>query len=187
MAQLKMERKPIELEMPSLHDEFTIRSYKEGDWKGWVDACAEGLDTGNWTEQDFHTKMLDMEGLVPEGIFFIVDKEGRIAGTATGWVKPDFGYIHMVGMHMDYRGKGLAKALNAKAVQYLLNRGCRRIMLDTDDFRIPAIKVYLNLGFLPILYEPDMKERWITIMKQIGLHELEAYEVENGALTMIHC
>ncbi len=185
MAQLKMERKPGDLIMPLLNEAFLIRSYKEGDWKGWTEACAEGLDTGNWTEQDFQTKMLDMEGLEPDGIFFVIDKDGRIAGTATGWMKPNFGYIHMVGMHTDYRGKGLAKALNAKAVQYLLEKGCKRIMLDTDDFRIPAIKVYLYLGFLPILYEPDMEERWITIMKQLGLHELEAYKEENGAITSI--
>ena len=98
MKQLLMERLPGFVEIPKLPEGFSLRTYREGDWKGWVDACSDGLGTADWSESDFHEKMLAMDGLNPEGIFFVVDSAGQIAGTATGWLKPETGYIHMVGM-----------------------------------------------------------------------------------------
>lgn len=184
MGQLRMVRDTSPINIPTLPEGFSIRPYHDGDWKGWVEACAEGLNTGSWSEQDFHDKMLAMEGLEPEGIIFVVDSNGRIAGTATGWMKPEHGYVHMVGMHTDYRGKGLAKALNAAAVHYLLEKGCSEIYLDTDDFRVPAIKVYLALDFLPVLYEEDMVGRWLEVLKMLGRKECAAL-TKDGEKTLL--
>ena len=182
MKQLLMVRLPGLVEIPKLPEGFSLRTYREGDWKGWVEACADGLGTADWTEKDFHEKMLAMEGLNPEGIFFIVDSAGQIAGTATGWLKPEHGYVHMVGMRTDFRGKGLAKPLNAAVVKYLLEKGCDRIVLDTDDFRIPAIKVYLGLGFVPVLQDVDMRARWVAVMRALGLKALDAFDAPVGKL-----
>ena len=182
MKQLMMERTGKPIQVPDLPAGYSLRSYQEGDWKGWTEACADGLGTGDWTEQDFHQKMLAMEGLEPEGIFFLVDSMGRIAGTATGWVKPETGYLHMVGIRPEYRGQGLAGALNAIAVKYLMDRGCCRIRLDTDDFRIPAIKTYLALGFIPILQAEEVRERWLAIMRTLGSRRLDAYDGIDGPM-----
>ena len=40
--------------------------------------------------------------------------------------------------------------------------------LKTDDFRIPAIKIYYRLGFLPWLFEEGMRERWTIVAKNLG-------------------
>jgi mycothiol synthase len=181
MKQLMMERLPGLVEIPELPEGFGLRTYREGDWKGWVDACSDGLGTGGWSEQDFHEKILDMDGIHSEGIFFIVDSDGQIVGTATGWLKPGLGYVHMVGIRTDYRGKGLAKPLNAAVLKYLLEKGCVRIVLDTDDFRIPAIKAYLGLGFVPVLHDADMRERWLAVMGIIGLKALAALDAPGGS------
>lgn len=186
MGQLMMMRTVSPIDVPDLPSGYALRAYRDGDWKGWTEACADGLGTGAWTEQDFEQKMLGMEGLNPEGIFLLVDDTGRIAGTATGWVKPEYGYLHMVGIRPESRGRGLARALNARAVAYLVERGCSRIRLDTDDFRIPAIKSYLALGFLPVLYEADMRERWLQIMRTIGVSQVDAYDGVDGPVVRLH-
>ena len=41
-------------------------------------------------------------------------------------------------------------------------------MLDTDDFRLPAIKNYLNLGFVPVYVGENHGERWRIIFKKLG-------------------
>lgn len=185
MKQLMMERLPGLVKATELPEGFSLRTYREGDWKGWVDACSDGLGTADWSEKDFHEKMLAMEGLHPEGIFFVVDTDGQIAGTATGWLKPGTGYVHMVGMRTDFRGRGLARPLNAAVLEYLLDKGCSRIVLDTDDFRIPAIKVYLALGFIPVLQDVDMRERWLAVMDVLGLKTLAAFDAPGGSLVSL--
>ena len=42
------------------------------------------------------------------------------------------------------------------------------IYLSTDDWRLPAIKVYLKLGYEPLLYADDMKGRWKAVCGKLG-------------------
>ncbi len=180
MQQLKMWWKMQHIPEYELKNGYGIRTYREGDAIAWIKACSDGLDTGSWTEEDFNKNMLAMEGIFPEGIFFIVDPAGNIAGTATGIVKPEPepGILHMVCIRPEYRGKGLARPLNAAVLNYLVSKGCKSITLSTDDFRIPAIKVYLSLGFRPILYDEDMSGRWSSILKKLGFTEIETFTVD---------
>jgi len=39
-------------------------------------------------------------------------------------------------------------------------RGCQQAILDTDDFRLLAIRTYFGLGFVPDNLEADHAERW---------------------------
>jgi mycothiol synthase len=53
--------------------------------------------------------------------------------------------------------------------QYQMDReGRTRAVLNTDDFRIPAIKTYLNLGFLPVLADHDYYDRWKSLSNTLG-------------------
>jgi len=45
-------------------------------------------------------------------------------------------------------------------MQRYASAGYRHVYLKTDDWRLPAIKTYLKLGFLPFLFSPDMEGRW---------------------------
>jgi len=161
---------------------FELRTYREGDAKGWIIACTDGLDTGAWREEDFYSKMLNADGIVHEGIFFIVDGRGEIAGTATGMIKPEpaHGYLHMVSVRPEFRGLGLGRILNTAVLKYLTEYGCTRVTLDTDDHRIPAIKSYLSAGFRPVLHSPDMVERWKSVMKNTGYKEINTFTEDDN-------
>ena len=43
--------------------------------------------------------------------------------------------------------------------------------LKTDDFRLPAIKTYLNIGFKPDLSTDDYKERWEKIYENLNSYK----------------
>jgi mycothiol synthase len=114
--------------------------------------------------------------LLPEGIFLVTDEKGVIAGTATGVLKEkeceNLGYVHMVSIRPEYRGLKLGKPLNAAVLRYLVEKQCTNAYLTTDDFRIPAIKVYLALGFQPVLQDVDMEERWMKLMQEMGTRQV---------------
>lgn len=68
----------------------------------------------------------------------------------------------------DYRGKRLGYSVCAAVMQHLAKHGFHTFQLSTDDFRVPAIKTYLNLGWQPWLYEPDMEDRWRALAQTFG-------------------
>ena len=53
------------------------------------------------------------------------------------------------------------------ALHSLAVRGYKTAVLSTDDERIPAIKLYLSLGFEPIYTHESHKERWGKVMQAI--------------------
>ncbi len=66
------------------------------------------------------------------------------------------------------RGRKLGRAVCARVLQYLKENGCTQIVLTTDDFRIPAIKTYLSLGFQPVQNNEEMRRRWGAILSRLG-------------------
>jgi mycothiol synthase len=46
-------------------------------------------------------------------------------------------------------------------------RGCGEAILDTDDFRLPAIRTYLRLGFTPEISADDHAHRWDRIFAEL--------------------
>ena len=131
-----------------LPEGYALRTYRPGDEADWLRFCnGGGLGTESWTAQDFAREMLGKPGVTPERIFFAVDAQGRIGATATAVCQPDQGYVHMVAADSAYRGKTLGKAVCHAVMQYLTACGYDKIVLETDDWREPAIRVYEWLGF----------------------------------------
>lgn len=180
MQQLMMWWSEQPVPEPVLPEGLYLRTYRDGDAMGWIEVCKDGLGTGSMTEEDFNRQMLGYEGIYREGIFFIVDSKDEIVGTATGVLKqdPGMGYLHMVSISPGYRCKGLAKPLSAAVLSYLVEHGRSNVTLHTDDFRIPAVKTYLTLGFKPILYDDDMQSRWEKVLKEAGHAETETYTAD---------
>ena len=57
-----------------------------------------------------------------------------------------YGYIWGVYVEPEYRGKGIAKQLTNKAIEYLKSKNCTRAILHASPSGKP---VYSALGFLP--------------------------------------
>ena len=43
--------------------------------------------------------------------------------------------------------------------------------LTTDDWRLPAIKTYLNVGFKPDVSDDEFKARWEKVFEQINSYK----------------
>lgn len=79
------------------------------------------------------------------------------------------GYVHMVSCKPEFRGRGLGSLMNRLVIDVFKAEGMRTAWLTTDDWRIPAIKSYLRIGFEPDREsEPDFEARWQKIFESIG-------------------
>lgn len=85
--------------------------------------------------------------------------------------RPGSGYVHWVGADPAHRGRGLGALVSLRVLHHFREMGCRDAVLETDDFRLPAIKVYLALGFVPEHVDPTHPERWARVLEQLGVGE----------------
>lgn len=100
---------------------------------------------------------------------YVITWEGQLVATASYRYReedfPNAGVMHWVGTHPDHRGRGLASALLIQLLHDFAAWGDHAAALETQDFRLPAIRTYLRFGFLPI-YEfkgEDQRPIWATI------------------------
>ena len=75
----------------------------------------------------------------------------------------------MVGVMPEHSGYRLGKWVSLAVLYYHRQQGFKCAVLGTDDFRLPAIKTYLNLDFMPIYVEDDQPERWQVIFEKLKL------------------
>ena len=110
-----------------------------------------------------------MKHTLPGG-FFVVEHlpTGTVVAASTAAVyqksqHPDGHSLQWVVAHSDHFGVGAGQATVAAATQVLANQAPNYSYLSTDDFRIPAISIYLKLGWKPLLFEEGQISRWARV------------------------
>jgi len=122
-----------------------------------------------------------------DGFFCILDSDNKIVATAhiqLGEHTPDSATVHHVDASEKHRGKKLGKAVTVMVMRYAFEKGIKEVYLTTDDFRVPAVNLYLKLGFMPVLYETDMRERWTKLIKENNYENVRIID-ENGNYSFI--
>ncbi len=124
------------------------------DTKGIIRVMREaGL--GEWSEEGLAKWHREIS--LPDGVFVAVHKKsGKITASAMAThqptaLHPSGGEIGWVAASPGHSGKGLGKAVSVAALRRLTEAGYKRVFLKTDDFRLAAIKTYLNIGVIPFL------------------------------------
>ena len=76
-------------------------------------------------------------------------EDGRLVGGCICWAdaRSGVGTFEPVGTHVDYRGQGLARAVNVEGLRRLKARGMAWGRVSTAHFNAPAIATYLSCGF----------------------------------------
>ena len=118
----------------------------------------------------FDSSLTSRKGYKPEHVFYLSRGKKELA-TTSAIEKDEFpgeGWLHMVGVDPDARGMGLSLSIVAAALRSFRERGFNSVMLSTDDFRIPAIKTYLRLGFNPVMSHESHEARWAAIMEKLS-------------------
>jgi predicted dehydrogenase/GNAT superfamily N-acetyltransferase len=144
---------------------YRLRLYSERDECGYL-ALMHAVGFASFSVQSIHDLL---ERALPHG-FFVVEHEpdGRVVAAATAthhpWPGlPHGGEVSFVGTLPDHQGRRLGRAVSAEVVRRFLDAGYENIYLRTDDYRLPAIKLYLNLGFEPWLTDEGISERWSKV------------------------
>jgi mycothiol synthase len=134
---------------------YRLRQYSPDDLAAYLDLMhLAGFE-------HFNPAFLDgmLRRILPRG-FFVIEEQAAGLPVASAMathnpcdLHPCGGELGWVAAHPAHAGRGLGLAVCAAVVRRYLEMGYERIYLKTDDWRLPAIKVYLKLGFRPFLLE----------------------------------
>lgn len=101
----------------------------------------------------------------------VVERNGRFLATASSRTVERFpgqGYLHWVGCLPEVRGTGLGRAVVLAVLEHFRGTGRCGSVLETQDERIPAIGLYLSLGYRPLVVHPGHAKRWADVLKACG-------------------
>lgn len=148
---------------PVLPDGFNAHPLRKDEWPKYYElryGC--GFDLWNDDKiQEFYANEA-----IKDGIFVIEENAtGLLVASATAeYGKPKYkntkGTLGWVMTRKGFEGKGLGRAISTVATQALFDAGLAPVYLLTDDFRVPAVALYLKMNWRPWLFQDDMPERW---------------------------
>lgn len=146
----------------------TARHYRPGDDHAWEQIIHASFG-GN--SHSFTETIASKPPFRPERVWFI-ECEGKPVATASAWRDAHYGehtgYVHMVGALPNFKGQKLGYWVSVAVLRQLAAEGVHHAVLQTDDFRLPAIVTYARLGFRPLIVHENQPRRWGAIYSKLG-------------------
>ena len=145
---------------------YRLRTYQPGDEEGWSALLQANGELGRWDRR----RLADV--LEGTRVQLFIEYEGQLVACTgcndrTRELRPCW-EMGWVAVHPDFQGRGLGKFIVSAAVAQAKALGPRPIYLLTDDFRVPALRCYLKLGFAPNNSHSSYPRRWADIFALLG-------------------
>ncbi|MGI8868108.1 MAG: GNAT family N-acetyltransferase [Mycobacteriales bacterium] len=126
-------------------------------------------------EETWDVDRVDRDLLAPPDVVrtWVVedDSADRLLATASERLLPErypgAGYLHWVGTSPQARGHGFGALVVRACLAGFADRGLGRCVLETDDFRLPAVALYLKLGFIPEYRNHEEQVAWSMVLPQV--------------------
>ena len=155
------------LRQPALPPGYTLRAYRNGDEKPWGDLYAAAFAELQGMHELARKTFLDSPLWRPDRAWFVCAANVPVACTVAwedaGLWGPRVGQIHWVATHPAHLRRGLARACVVAALDWMRGRYDSAALI-TQTYRVAAIKLYVDLGFVPWMEAfADMPERWLKI------------------------
>jgi mycothiol synthase len=155
--------------VPELDSDYSLVHDLPNWEQKWIDILNESADFGKWDLPKLSRVLFS--DMLPSGGVLVVDKWNKPVACSAACLKKGFeplGVLMNVAVLPNYRGQGISQTMVAEVLATCHRQGIPGVTLLTDDFRFPAIKLYLNLGFKPdMTMSLDASNRWERVFAQL--------------------
>ena len=162
---------------------FFVRMFRPGEESVWIDINKCGILGPDAGMESWESMVVKMNGLVPErDILFATLADDIPVATLTAYFRDYcFGVIHMWSARYSFLCRLIGKALLAIGMKKLRETTPPPpfTQLLTDDWRLAAIKVYLDAGFHPVNVSEDMPGRWRKVCETLGIRNVELLDARS--------
>ena len=137
---------------------FTIRRFTAADWPTWralrLRALADSPDAFGATLADAQARadgtwqaLLAQTVASPHHLPLLAEVADLPAGLAWANAEGSSVTLYQVWVAPEHRGRGIAQALLARAVDWARQRGAKAVELDVTAGDTPAVRLYRKMGF----------------------------------------
>ena len=155
------------VELPAGYALHTLAERGEQEWIETLNSTGElgvwdDARAREWLEGDHH--------VVPEASYIVVSGGMPVATTCLVTPRAEGAPVEVgwVSVSPDHQGKGLGYQVMLAVLLDAREMGWTAARLWTDDWRLPAIKTYLNLGFEPDMDHESHPKRWRAVFEKLG-------------------
>jgi mycothiol synthase len=142
---------------------YALRVYRPGDEARFYEVMA----LAGWPGWDAEKLKPWLPRILPGGWFLAIhEASGKMVATTMALCSdayPGGGELGWLAADPAHAGQGLGRAVAGAVTARFLEAGCWPIHLYTEHYRLPALKTYLRLGYVPYLYTLEMPARWRAI------------------------
>lgn len=164
----------LELPEPRVPSGYALRHLRDSDAPHWSAVYAEAFGRA-YAPELFERIMRADAAFRAERVWFVTFDDIPVA-MASAYARPAFmpeaGMIHYVATRPAHAGKRLGYAATIAALRHMVTERWRAAWLSTDDFRLAAIRIYLALGFQPLLTDESHRERWPEVFAGLAAPSL---------------
>lgn len=150
--------------MPPLPPGYHLREYRPDDIASFSTLMCAAFEDAQWSEERLMRVLIDAPDTKR---ILVIEYNGEIVASASARLLydqyPDAGYLHWVAVAPAHRGKRLGYDITLAALYASRELGCQEAVLETDDHRHAAIKIYQELGFIPEYRHESHAERWVAV------------------------
>ena len=158
-----------DLPSPSkLGEGFVLRAATRDDSIGLAETLTSAFPEDPWDADRVIRELIDAGDV---DTCYVITHGGNIVATTSVQMREiggNNGTIHWVGCRPGYFGNGFGKALIIACMHRFVELGFTQSNLSTDDHRLPAIRLYLSLGYVPDTSANESHEaRWKAVMENL--------------------
>ena len=135
------------LSEPQLPAGFTVRPLRgHAEVEAYVSLHRAAFDSKRMTKV-WRRRILEHPTYMPDIDLVVVAPDDTAVGFCICWLWQDVGQFEPLGVHPDYQGRGLGKALELAALHHLRQHGAQTALVDHASFNETAVAVSLQTGF----------------------------------------
>ncbi len=154
--------------LPDLPPGYTLRDYRSTDLDSLSAMMRVAFEDEQWTSERLRNVLTEAPDVKRT---FVVEYDGLPVASASARVLPEdhpgSGYVHWVAVAPEHRGQGLGYLVTLATLHEFRAMGLHDAVLETDDHRLTAIKIYQNLGFKPEYRHDGHIERWAMVLANL--------------------
>src|SRR5579871_2411783 len=166
MSQLLMRRPRLDdlPPIPPLPPGCILRTFQPEDLEPLAALLQRAFEDASWTPEKVRQTLVDAPDVQK---IYVIAQEGKPVATASARLMPEAfpgsGYLHWVAVDPQYQGQRLGAIVSLAVLHEFARMGCQDAVLETDDHRLAAIKIYQEMGFAPVHRDESHLLRWAHI------------------------
>jgi GNAT superfamily N-acetyltransferase len=134
-------------------------------WEEVMDVCFGGYQPGS-----FRYVCVNNAYYGDDRNYILLNENNELIGSSNSWQHSQYeGYVANICVMPSYRGKGLAAVLVNYGLREMQKRGMKWTFIGVGIDNYPAIKTYLNCGFIPMPKKAEEIGHWADVFRAMNL------------------